>query len=101
MESKNLKIFTNISFYIAMVKIIVIPISLYTSDKSMDSMLGMLALLVFLTSLFAIPLCLISMFSKENLAKRTFALLVNLLPIILIVYALVTELIDEFLRTAP
>jgi hypothetical protein len=67
----------------------------------MDSMLGMLSLLVFLTSLFAIPLSIISMFSKENSAKRIFALLVNLLPISLIVYALIMEFIDEFLRTAP
>ena len=84
-----------------MVTIIVIPISLYTSDESMDSMLGMLALLVLFTSVFAIPLSIISMFSKENSAKRIFALLANLLPISLIFYALIMEFIDEFLKTAP
>ncbi|CAH2715954.1 hypothetical protein BACCIP111895_03138 [Neobacillus rhizosphaerae] len=105
MERKSLKIFTKISCFIAMATIIVIPISVYTlsrtSNESVDSIIGVFALLAFLISLIGIPLSIISMFSKQNLAKRIFALIVNLLPISLIVYTLIMEFIDEFLRTAP
>ncbi|PHA02282.1 2-acyl-glycerophospho-ethanolamine acyltransferase [Bacillus pseudomycoides] len=95
MERKKLKIFTTISFFIAIATIIVIPISIYTF---IPKVFGLLA---FLISLIGIPLSIISMFSKENLAKRIFALIVNLLPISLFIYALIMEFTDEFLRTAP
>ncbi|WP_396349969.1 2-acyl-glycerophospho-ethanolamine acyltransferase [Bacillus infantis] len=95
MERKNLKIFTKISFIIAIVTIIVIPISIYTPIPKV------IGLLVFLISLIGIPFSIISMFSREKLAKRIFALIVNLLPISLFIYALIMEFTDEFLRTAP
>ena len=105
MARKNLKIFTKISFFTALATIMVLPLSVYilsrTSDESVESILGVFALLAFLISLIGIPLSIISMFSRENLAKRIFALIVNLLPISLFGYALITEFIDEFLRTAP
>ena len=105
MEWKNLKVFTNISFITAIATILVIPISLYLSPKTSDERWG--SILVELTrptfhiSVFGIPLSIVSMFSKETLAKRIFALIVNLLPISLLVYGLTMEFIDEFLRTAP
>ncbi|EEL13963.1 hypothetical protein bcere0016_54620 [Bacillus cereus 95/8201] len=37
------------------------------------------------------------MFSKENLTKRIFVLLGNLLPIGLLTYAIILEFVDEFL----
>ena len=105
MERVNLKVFTKISFYIALAVIIVIPISIFTSmitfNESYKSIIKMLGLLTFLISVIGIPLSIISMFSKENLAKRIFALIVNLLPISLYIYALIMEVMDEFLRTAP
>ncbi|PFE01308.1 2-acyl-glycerophospho-ethanolamine acyltransferase [Bacillus cereus] len=105
MERKNLKVFTKISFFTALTTIIVIPTSLFissiTSDESVESILSVFISLAFFTSLFGIPLSIVSMFSKENLAKRSFALIVNSLPITLFVYALIMEFIDEFLRIAP
>lgn len=67
----------------------------------MESFLGMFALLAFFISLMSIPLSIVSMFSKENSAKRIFALIVNSLPISVAVYALIMEFINGFLRTAP
>lgn len=58
-------------------------------------------ILAFLGSVFAIPLSIVSLFSKEQLSKRFLALLINFLPIILIGYALMMEIIDEFLGNAP
>ncbi len=105
MERKNLKIFTKISFLIALATIIVIPpfvyISSITSNENVESIFGVFALLAFLASLAGIPISIVSMFSREKLVKRSFALIVNLLPISLILYALIMEFIDEFLRTAP
>lgn len=105
MERENLKIFTKISFFTALATIIVIPTSLYisskTSDESVESILRVFTSLAFYVSLISIPLSIVSMFSKENLAKRIFALIVNSLPISLFVYALTMEFIDEFLRTVP
>ncbi|RFU69307.1 2-acyl-glycerophospho-ethanolamine acyltransferase [Bacillus sp. V59.32b] len=105
MVRTNLNVFTKISFYIALATISVIPISIFTSmitlNESSVSIIRMFALLAFLGSVFSIPLSIISMFSKENLAKRIFSLIVNLSPICIIVYALIMEFIDEFLRTAP
>lgn len=105
LKRRNLKIFTEISFFTALVTIIVIPTSLYislkTSAESMESILRVFTSLAFFASLIGIPLSIVSLFSKENLAKRIFALIVNLLPISFFVYALTMEFIDEFFRTAP
>lgn len=105
MERENLKVFTKISYYMALATIIVIPVSLYlssiTSNNSLNSILRLFTLIAFYSSLIGIPLSIISMFSKENLAKRIFALIVNLSPISLIIYALIMEFTDEFFRTAP
>ncbi|CAG9611831.1 hypothetical protein BACCIP111899_01003 [Bacillus rhizoplanae] len=103
MARKNLNIFTKISFFTALATIIVLPIYtlLRSLDDSVNYIIRVFALLTFLLSVFGIPLSIISMFSKEHLGKRIFALIVNLLPISLIVYALIMEFIDEFLRTAP
>jgi hypothetical protein len=95
LDRKELKIFTNISFFIAIAVIIVIPLSIYTSlPKEFGS-------LTFLLTLLGIPLSILSMFSKENLLKRIFVLIVNLLPISLFSYAVIMDFIDEILRTAP
>jgi hypothetical protein len=92
MERNNLKVFTTISFFIAIVTIMVIPAWLYTSVSK-----G-IVIFAFLLSVAGIPLSIVSMFSKENIGKRIFALIVNLLPLSLIVYAFVMELANEFLR---
>lgn len=95
MKRKNLKIFTNMSFFIAIAVIIVIPLSIFTS---IARQLGSLA---FFLTLVGIPFSIISMFSKENLLKRIFVLIVNLAPISLFSYAIIMDFIDEFLRSAP
>lgn len=86
----------------ALATIIVIPFSLYlsstTSNNNLGSILRPFALIAFYSSLVGIPLSIISMFSKENLAKRIFALIVNLTPISLIFYALIMGFTDEFFR---
>lgn len=105
MERKNLKIFTKISFFTALVTIIVIPtIYLYstlrTSYENMEPITQVLANFAFFASVFGIPLSIVSMFSKENLAKRIFALIINLLPMSLTVYAFFMEFIREFSETS-
>jgi hypothetical protein len=95
MERNKLNVFTTTSFFIAIVTIVVIPVSIYTS---VPKGIGTFA---FLLSVMGIPLSIVSMFSKENIAKRMFALIVNLLPLGLFVYAFVMELADEILRSAP
>lgn len=98
-------IFTKISISTALAAIIIIPPSVYvssiTTNESAESILRVFALIAFLASVFGISLSVVSMFSKENLAKRIFGLVVNVLPISLIVYALIMEFIDEFLQNAP
>lgn len=64
-------------------------------------MIRMLVLLTFYLSIFNVPVSILSMFSTEKLSKRIFALVVNVLPISLIIYALIMEFIDEFVRLAP
>jgi predicted neutral ceramidase superfamily lipid hydrolase len=102
---KNLKEFTKISFYIALATIIVLPIALFSStivlNETLKSIIKGFTLITFLASVFGIPLSIFSMFSKENLAKRIFSLIVNALPISIVGYALIMEFIDEFFRTAP
>jgi hypothetical protein len=104
LERENLKVFTKISFYIA-IATIVIPVSIFTLTKILDqggnSIIKVVVLITFLLSVFGVPLSIISMFSKENLAKRIFSLIVNLSLISIVVYALIMEFMDEFLRTAP
>jgi hypothetical protein len=95
MDRNNLKVFTTLSFFIAIITIVVIPVSLYTS---VPKGIGTFS---FLLSVVGIPLSIVSMFSKEKIAKRMFALFVNLLPLSLFAYAFVMELADEFLRPAP
>ncbi|MEK3806154.1 2-acyl-glycerophospho-ethanolamine acyltransferase [Metabacillus sp. SLBN-84] len=95
MEREKLKIFTDISFYIALFALISIPCSVYISG------LSILGLLAFFATFIGIPLSILSMFSKESAGKRMFALLVNLLPLSIMVYALIAEFTDEFLRSAP
>lgn len=103
---KNLKIFTKISLFTALVTIIVISItyiyvSLRTSDESVEPIIRVFANLAFFASVFGIPLSIVSKFSKENLAKRIFALIINLLPISIIGFGITMEFIDELFRTAP
>ncbi|MBT2680479.1 2-acyl-glycerophospho-ethanolamine acyltransferase [Bacillus sp. ISL-35] len=95
MDRKELKIFTNMAFFIAIAVIIVIPLSIFTS---IPRELGALA---FILTLVGIPFSIISMFSKESLLKRIFVLIVNLVPISLFSYAIIMDFIDEFLRSAP
>lgn len=95
MDRNKLRIFTTISFFIAIVTIVVIPVMIYASGPNE---MGTIA---FLLSVAGIPLSIVSMFSKENIVKRIFALIVNLMPLSLFAYAFVLELTDEFLRSAP
>lgn len=105
MARQDLKIFTTVSFYIAMVTIISLPICFFllstTAGNSLAPIVKSIASIAFLISLASIPVSTLSMFSKENLAKRIFALTVNVLPISLVLYGFVMEFIDEFFRSAP
>ncbi|MEK4822917.1 2-acyl-glycerophospho-ethanolamine acyltransferase [Priestia sp. FSL R5-0680] len=105
MERKNLKVFTKISFFTALATIIIMPLSIYTlsrtSYEGVEPLLGSFVLLAFIVSLFGLPLSVVSMFSKENLAKRIFALIINSLPVIVVIYGLTIEFIDEFFQVAP
>ncbi len=95
--------FTQISFFIAIAMIIVLPLFLIstTLGDNVVPIIRPLLILTFLLSVFGIPLSIVSMFSKENLAKRIIALIVNLSPLGILVYGLIIEFIDEFLRTSP
>ncbi|MGG1195709.1 2-acyl-glycerophospho-ethanolamine acyltransferase [Bacillus thuringiensis] len=105
MKRGNLKTFTKISFLIALATISIIPISLcisvLTSNANVEPILKVFISVTFWASLFAVPLSFISMFSKEKLVIRIFALFVNSLPIGLFTYAFIVEFIDEFFQTAP
>lgn len=94
MKRKNLKMFTKISFYIALAVVFLLPISIFFT-------LHGLAVFLFLATVFAIPLSVVSMFSRENLAIRIFSLIVNFAPSMLFSYALFMEFMDEFLRSPP
>ncbi|MEW5570467.1 2-acyl-glycerophospho-ethanolamine acyltransferase [Rossellomorea marisflavi] len=95
--------FTQISSYIALAMVIVLPLFLIPtiSGNHVVSIIRPLLLLTFLLSVFGIPLSIVSMFSKENLAKRMIVLMINGLPLGILVYGLMMEFIDEFLSTAP
>jgi hypothetical protein len=102
---KELKVFTFISFRIAIANVIIWPISFLilsvTSGESLESILRLFVILGILGSVFAIPFSIVSMFSKVQLSKRILSLLNNFLPMILIGYALMMEIIDEFFGNAP
>lgn len=101
----ELKVYTLISFRIAIANVIIRPISLWiwsvTSSEILDSIMRVFVILALLGSVFAIPLSIVSLFSKEQLSKRILAFLLNFSPISLIGYALMMEIIDEFLGNAP
>lgn len=103
MVRRNLNVFTKISSLTAIATIIILPIYnlLNSVDDSGNYMIRMFALLTFYLSIFSVPVSILSMFSTEKLSKRIFALVVNVLPISLIIYALIMEFIDEFVRKAP
>lgn len=62
--------------------------------------IGISLYLFFLISVIGSPLSIISMTSKEDLAKEFFFNCVNSLPISIVIYALIVEFIDEFPRIA-
>nr|WP_256972377.1 2-acyl-glycerophospho-ethanolamine acyltransferase [Priestia aryabhattai]MDH3127823.1 2-acyl-glycerophospho-ethanolamine acyltransferase [Priestia aryabhattai] len=105
LERKNLSVFTKISFLTALATMMMTPASIYilsrTSDGSIKPFLGSFVLLAFILPLFGLPLSIVSMFSKEHLPKRIFALIINSLPVIIVMYGLTMEVIDEFFRAAP
>ena len=105
MKRENLRVFTTISFLTALTSITILPISLYmlamTSNENIVSILKGFITFTFFASLFAVPLSVISMFSKEKLTKRIFVLLGNLLPIGLLTYAIFLEFVDEFFQATP
>lgn len=94
MAREELRLFTKISFYIALAVILLLPISFFFT-------LSGLFVFLFLASVFGIPLSIVSMFSRENLAIRIFSLIVNFAPSTLIGYALFMEFMNEFLRSPP
>lgn len=101
MERKDLKIFTKISFFTALVTIIALSPFIFISPRISNEETGFIlrffgyfSVIAYYASLFGIPLSIVSMFSKENLAKRIFALIINLLPTSFLVYFLVLEYMD-------
>jgi uncharacterized membrane protein len=93
LKRESLKIFTDISFYIAVAGMVGLLISILTP-------LGAFSIVLVLTML-GIPLSIVSMFSREQMAKRIIALAGNFLPISLFIYALLMDFMDEFFRAAP
>ncbi|RBP96178.1 hypothetical protein DFO70_102505 [Cytobacillus firmus] len=69
MRRIDLKIFTAVSFYIALAPIIIIHLSIIilsrTSVERLDNKLEVIILLAFLASVSAIPLSIVSMFSRK------------------------------------
>ncbi|TQS75968.1 2-acyl-glycerophospho-ethanolamine acyltransferase [Ornithinibacillus gellani] len=104
MKRKDLKIFTTISFFTALVVILAIPPFIYKKliqDGDVGYILNLYLSVAILVSFFGIPISMVSMFCKENLVKRIFAIIINLIPCSLLIYAIAVESINEFLGTAP
>jgi len=103
MKRNDLKMFTHISSFIALAMIMVVPLFLLTNTtgENGDPIIRPVVRLTFLLSVFGIPLSIVSMFSRENLAKRIIVFMINVSPLGILVYGLMMEFVDEFLRTAP
>ncbi|WP_442637316.1 2-acyl-glycerophospho-ethanolamine acyltransferase [Rossellomorea marisflavi] len=103
MKRNDLKMFTHISSFIALAMIMVVPLFLLstTTGENGVPIIRPLVRLTFLLSVFGIPLSIVSMFSRENLAKRIIVFMINVSPLGILVYGLMMEFVDEFLRTAP
>jgi uncharacterized membrane protein len=103
MKRNNLKIFTQLSFFIALAIIMVVPLFLLstTFGENRVPIIRPLIRLTFLLSVFGIPLSIVSMFSRENLSKRIIVFMINVSPLGILVYGLMMEFVDEFFRTAP
>lgn len=99
MKRNDLKMFTHISSFIALAMIMVVPLFLLTTTTG-ENGVPIIRPLVLL-SVFGIPLSIVSMFSRENLAKRIIVFMINVSPLGILVYGLMMEFVDEFLRTAP
>jgi len=101
---ENLKIFTKISYIIALITITLIPIIMFLTSitsEEVEPVFEGLVMLPVVLSVLGIPLSMISMFSTENLVKRIFALILNFLPLTVIAYMFIMEIINEFTKTAP
>ncbi|MDW4525551.1 2-acyl-glycerophospho-ethanolamine acyltransferase [Rossellomorea marisflavi] len=103
MKRNDLKIFTQLSSIIALAMIMVVPLFLLstTTGENGVPIIRPLVRLTFLLSVFGIPLSIVSIFSSENLAKRIIVFMINVSPLGILVYGLMMEFVDEFLRTAP
>lgn len=105
MARENLKMFTTISFYIALFTAVVFPISFFlsvsTSNESAKSALAGVLVISSIASLFAVPFSIVSMFSKEKMLKRVFALIVNVVPIGIMGYGIAIEVMNGIFQTPP
>ncbi|MGX1265630.1 phosphoglycerol transferase MdoB-like AlkP superfamily enzyme [Rossellomorea marisflavi] len=103
MKRNDLKVFTQLSFFIALAIIMVVPLFLLstTFGENRVPIIRPLVRLTFLLSVFGIPLSIVSMFSGENLAKRIIVFMINVSPLGILVYGLMMEFVDEFFRTGP
>ena len=100
----NINIFTKFSFYIALATFNGISIFILLSLLSItffQSIVELVLPLIFLLSVFGIPLSIVSLFSTESLAKRLFSLFVNASPSGVMVYAFIMEFLDEFYQPLP
>ncbi|MGM0845688.1 MAG: 2-acyl-glycerophospho-ethanolamine acyltransferase [Bacillota bacterium] len=93
MKRQSWKIFTDVSFYIAITAIAGLIISIVTPLRVL--------FIVLILTMLGIPLSILSMFSREHIAKRIAALAGNLMPISLFIFAVTMDFIEEFFRTAP
>lgn len=102
MQRENFNINTHISFYIALAIIILIPAALVSAiiplNEIVISIIRIAGGITFFLSIFGIPLSVVSLFSKENIVKRIFSLVVNASPLSIGVYALIMEMSDEFFK---
>ena len=105
MDRTSLNLLTRISYFIGWVTVtgiivfICIEITLEENINTIDNILSFYVQITFLLSLFGTPLSIVSMFSKEKLGKRIFALIVNLSPVSIITWGFIAELMREFSET--
>ncbi len=105
MDRNSLNLLTRISCFIGWVTVTGIAVFIYigmTSDESantIDDILRFYVLLTFFSSLLGIPLSIVSMFSKDKLGKRIFALVVKFSPVMIITWGFIMEVIREFSET--
>ncbi|WP_283152693.1 2-acyl-glycerophospho-ethanolamine acyltransferase [Guptibacillus hwajinpoensis] len=102
MARDSLNFFTKLSFFTGWVTISGVALFIANgiiSDaraSGIGSVLKYYVMFAFLCSLIGVPISIVSLFSKEKLGKRIFALIVNLSPLIVLTVGFIMEVVREF-----